>query len=78
MSEHWWQKSASEISAYVRNKEVSPVDVVQSFLERIQQVDNKIDAFTQVWSEYAIQQARALEEKIVKDGDSVGPLAGVP
>ncbi len=78
MSEHWWQKSASEISACVRNKEVSPIEVVQSFLDRIQQVDNKIDAFTQIWSDYAIQQAKALEEKIVKNGDAVGPLAGVP
>ncbi|HOQ33577.1 MAG TPA: Asp-tRNA(Asn)/Glu-tRNA(Gln) amidotransferase subunit GatA [Candidatus Hydrogenedens sp.] len=78
MSEHWWQKSASEISASVRNKEVSPVEVVQSFLDRIQQVDNKIDAFTQIWSDYALQQAKALEEKIVKKVFAVGPLAGVP
>jgi len=78
MSEYWWGRSASEISEYVKNKEISPVEVVQSFLDRIQQVDTKIDAFTQIWSDYALQQARSLEEKIVKGKSPVGPLAGVP
>lgn len=78
MADHWWQKSALEISECVKKKEVSPVEVVESFLDRIQQVDNKVDAFTQVWSDYAIQQAKALEEKIIKDDGEVGMLAGVP
>jgi len=78
MAEQLWQKNASEISALVRDKEVSPVEVVQSFLEHINAVENKIDAFTQVWSDYAIQQAKLLEKKVIEDNSSVGALAGVP
>lgn len=78
MVDYWWQKSALEISECVKKKEVSPVEVVESFLDRIQQVDNKVDAFTQVWSDYAVQQAKRLEEKIVKNDGEVGMLAGVP
>ncbi len=78
MAEYWWQKSALEISECVKKKEVSPVEVVESFLDRIQQVDDKVDAFTQVWSDYAVQQAKKLEEKIVKGDNEVGLLAGVP
>ncbi len=78
MAEQLWQKNASEISALVRDKEVSPVEVVQSFLEHINAVESKIDAFTQVWSDYAIQQAKLLEKKVIEDNSSVGALAGVP
>ncbi len=78
MAEQWWRKSAIEIRDSVRNKEVSPVEVVENFLERIQQVEDKVDAFTQIWSDYAIQQAKAIEKKVVKGEGSLGPLAGVP
>lgn len=78
MAEQWWRRNASEISELVKNKEVSPVEVVQSFLEHINEVENKVDAFTQVWSDYAIQQAKSLEEKIVEENSSIGALAGVP
>lgn len=77
MQEKWWAKTATDISEHVRKKEVSPVEVVQDFLERIQEVDSKVDAFTQVWSDYALQQAKSLEGKVVK-GEPLGPLAGVP
>ncbi len=78
MAEQWWRKSAIEIRDSVRNKEVSPVEVVENFLERIQQVEDKVDAFTQIWSDYAIQQAKAIGKKVVKGEGSLGPLAGVP
>ncbi len=77
MGSKWWEKSAKEIVDCIRNGEVSPVEVIQDFIERIHAVDVKIDAYTQVWEEYAIKEAKELEQRIVR-GEEVGKLAGVP
>lgn len=77
MAERWWQKSAKEIVDVVKRKEVSPVEIIEDFLSRVYEVDPKLDAFTQVWEEYAINRAKEVEEKIIK-GENVGKLAGVP
>ncbi len=77
MGNKWWEKTAKEIVDCVKKKEVSPVEVTLDFIERIHEVEEKVDAYTQVWEEYAVQQARELEEKIVR-GESLGRLAGVP
>lgn len=77
MAERWWQKSAKEIVDVVKRKEVSPVEIIEDFLSRVYKVDPKLDAFTQVWEEYAINRAKEVEEKIIK-GENVGKLAGVP
>jgi Asp-tRNA(Asn)/Glu-tRNA(Gln) amidotransferase A subunit family amidase len=61
----------------VRRRELSPVDVVEECLSRIEQRDREINAFTVVLGEQARTAASALERRLAR-GEAVGLLAGVP
>jgi aspartyl-tRNA(Asn)/glutamyl-tRNA(Gln) amidotransferase subunit A len=77
MTTPWYEKTAHEIRQAVADGETTAVAVTQSCLERITAVDPKVDAFTQVWTDAALEQAARVDRK-VKDGAKLGPLAGVP
>jgi Asp-tRNA(Asn)/Glu-tRNA(Gln) amidotransferase A subunit family amidase len=68
---------AIEMAARIREKKLSPVDLVEVHLERIETLNPKLNAFIQVNTEKARQQARAAE-KALTSGDQLGPLHGVP
>jgi aspartyl-tRNA(Asn)/glutamyl-tRNA(Gln) amidotransferase subunit A len=70
-------KSAGEIAALVRAGEISPVEVVEATLRRIEAVDSQVNAFVAIAAERALAAARRQEERLAR-GDSPGPLAGVP
>jgi amidase len=70
-------KPAYEIAGIVKNKKISPVEVVNTFLERIEKINPLINAYCTVAGEQALQAARELETKI-NNGQPAGPLAGVP
>lgn len=74
---HLFFQSLSEVSARIKTKELSPVEVTDLLLERIQLVDPSLNAYIQVLSESAKEQARILEEEMMK-GSIRGPLHGVP
>ena len=61
----------------VRAKKVSPVELTQACLKRIEQLNPKLNAFITVTSEKAIDQARAAESEI-QGGNWRGPLHGIP
>ena len=64
-------------STLLRRGDVSPVDLIQSTLDRIQSIDPKLNAFTTVTADYAM--ARAYEaEKYIQSNRYLGPLHGVP
>ena len=42
-------------------KEVSPVEVVEAYLERIERLDSRVNAFCQVLPEQALAEARRAE-----------------
>lgn len=67
---------ASELAERVRSKDVSPVEIVQAHLERIDSVNPAINAVVAA-NDSALDQARAAE-RAVMNGDPVGPLHGVP
>ncbi len=67
---------ATALAELIRNKEVSPVEVVQQHLDRIEAVDPSINAIVTV-ADGAIAAAKAAEAAILA-GDDVGPLHGVP
>ena len=69
--------SAAEMAAMIRQKKLSPVELVEAHLARIAAVNGKLNAYVQVDAEGAVRQARAAAERVVC-GDGLGPLHGVP
>lgn len=70
-------ESASELAALVRSRRLSPVEVVERALARIEGSQPATNAFTQVFADRALADARRLEGEIAP-GHDPGPLAGVP
>jgi amidase len=68
--------SAADIAARVRARELSPVEVVDQALARIDARNGELNAIVTL-NPKALDDARELEWRIAK-GDEVGPLAGVP
>jgi aspartyl-tRNA(Asn)/glutamyl-tRNA(Gln) amidotransferase subunit A len=67
---------ATKLAELIRNREISPVEVVQAHLDRIEAVNPKINAIVSV-AEGALEAARAAEAAVLA-GEKVGPLHGVP
>lgn len=67
---------ATKLAELIRTKEVSPVEVVQAHLDRIEAVDPKINAIVTV-ADGALEAARTAEKAVI-DGEELGPLHGVP
>lgn len=67
---------ATKLAELIRTKEVSPVEVVQAHLDRIEAVDPKTNAIVTV-ADGALEAARTAEKAVI-DGEELGPLHGVP
>jgi aspartyl-tRNA(Asn)/glutamyl-tRNA(Gln) amidotransferase subunit A len=59
------------------NKSTTVVKVVQDYLDTIQQKDSTIQAYTEVFTDVALAQAKAIDTKI-SQGQSIGLLEGIP
>ena len=70
-------KTIAALAALMRTREVSPVEVTEAFLRRIESLDNQLDAFITVKAELARRQARVAETEIM-GGSYRGPLHGIP
>jgi amidase/aspartyl-tRNA(Asn)/glutamyl-tRNA(Gln) amidotransferase subunit A len=70
-------ESATNLAAAVRDREVSPVEIVDHFLNRIEQRDPSLNAFVFLAADEA-REAATRAEKAVTDGEALGPLHGVP
>ncbi|MEH7483824.1 amidase [Neobacillus drentensis] len=70
-------KTIDEIGTLYRRKEVSPVEVTKATLERLDELEPKLNAFITVMAEEAILQAKEAEAVFLK-GETVGKLYGVP
>jgi len=68
---------AASLASAIRDKELSPVEVIEAHLDRMKAVEPLIHAFCTVTAEQALAAARHLEARIMR-GEVVGPLAGVP
>lgn len=68
---------AAELARYIREKEVSPVEVVKALLARITELNDRLRAFIHVAGERALEEAREAEKEIGK-GRYRGPLHGIP
>ncbi|PSP40382.1 amidase [Halobacteriales archaeon QH_6_64_20] len=69
--------SATDLAARIRRGDLSPVDVVEEFLDRIATRNDATNAFVTVAEERAREAAREAE-RAIENGDEVGPLCGVP
>ncbi|RSS58168.1 indole acetimide hydrolase, partial [Streptomyces sp. WAC07061] len=72
-----WRRSAAEQARAVRGGEVSAVELVQSHLERIAEVNPAVNAVTQLMADRALEAAAATDRRRAA-GEALGPLAGVP
>lgn len=61
----------------VRQKTISPVELVEAHLAKIEKLNPRLNAFTQVDHERALSQA-GVAEAVVMSGETLGPLHGVP
>jgi len=69
--------SATRIAAAIRDKSVSPLEVARMYLERIERLNPKLNAFVDWQPDRVLQQARAAEKAVMR-GDELGSLHGVP
>jgi aspartyl-tRNA(Asn)/glutamyl-tRNA(Gln) amidotransferase subunit A len=69
--------SAAACARLVRAGHLSPVEVAELVLERIDATQAVTNAFSQLRPEETLREARALAEGVAR-GDVTGPLAGVP
>lgn len=68
---------ATELAALIRGREVSPVEVTEAVLERVDRLDPGLNAFCLVAHESARAAAREAEIAVTK-GEPLGVLHGVP
>ena len=67
----------AELGEHIRNRDVSPVEVTDSYLERIESLNGEIRAYLTITADIARQAARDCEEEIAA-GNYRGPLHGIP
>ncbi len=72
-----YELTAAALSRLLQNMEVSAMEVVKSFLDRIAAVEPYIKAFVTLTPAEALQEARAVDLKRAR-GEALHPLAGVP
>ena len=72
-----WRRSASEIAALIRAREVSAVEVVESALGRLEAVNSTLNAVVAEMPQEARAAAKHIDAELAK-GNDPGPLAGVP
>jgi aspartyl-tRNA(Asn)/glutamyl-tRNA(Gln) amidotransferase subunit A len=66
-----------EAARLLQDKEISPVELTQAHLQRIEQLDQRVNAFITLTPELALQQARQAESDI-RLGNYRGVLHGIP
>ena len=69
--------SVVELAGLVRARRVSPVELAQVYLARIERLDAKLGAYITVLREAAVAAARQAEATVMHGG-TLGPLHGVP
>ncbi len=68
---------AVEMARLIGKKEISPIELAEAHLEKIERLNPKLNAYVQVEPELVLGEARAAEDA-VKNGQDLGLLHGVP
>jgi aspartyl-tRNA(Asn)/glutamyl-tRNA(Gln) amidotransferase subunit A len=76
-SKEWTRLTGHELAEALRAGTLTAADAAQSYLDRIESVDPKVQAYVDVWRDQALEQASAADERL-RTGDNVHPLTGIP
>src|SRR5579883_2828183 len=68
---------ATTLAEAIRRREVSPVEITNAILERIDRLNPIVNAFCTLTPDIARQEARAAESAVMR-GEALGPLHGIP
>ena len=69
--------SISEAARLIETKCLSPVDLTQAYLNRIEAIDPQLHSYLLVTAEHALAQAKTAEQEIAA-GNYRGPMHGIP
>lgn len=69
--------SAVQMAQHLRQKKISPVELLDAHLAQIERLNSKLNAFICVDAEHAQKAARDAESSLAR-GEKRGPLYGVP
>ncbi len=67
----------SELSRLLKRGKLSPVELTQAYLKRIERISPRLNAFVTVTRELALEQAQQAERELIA-GLYRGPLHGIP
>jgi aspartyl-tRNA(Asn)/glutamyl-tRNA(Gln) amidotransferase subunit A len=67
----------SDTAARIRTRQISPIEITEALLERIEKIDPQIHAFVTLTADLALEQAKKAEQDIAS-GNYKGPLHGIP
>ena len=70
-------ESVSELARKIESKQLSPVELTESYLNRCERFGPRLNAFARMTPEIALEQARAAEKEILR-GHYRGALHGIP
>ena len=71
------QMTIDDIKKGYRDKKFTVKEIVQSYIDRIKNQDDKINAFITLCEDEAFNEAEKLDEKL-RNGESLGVLGGIP
>jgi aspartyl-tRNA(Asn)/glutamyl-tRNA(Gln) amidotransferase subunit A len=69
--------SVRSLADAVRTRKVSPVELTEAYLHRLETIGPRLNAVVTVTRNLALQQAKAAEKEIAA-GKYRGPLLGIP
>ncbi|MBV8084656.1 MAG: amidase [Chloroflexi bacterium] len=70
-------RTATELAALIRHREVSAVELMEAHLAQIERVNPAVNAIVTLTAESALEGAKAADEALAR-GDVIGPLHGLP
>lgn len=73
-----YRLTASQIGSMIANKEITSQEATASVLERINNVENKVNSYITVLADEAIKAASQIDQKIANGQLTPGGLVGVP
>jgi aspartyl-tRNA(Asn)/glutamyl-tRNA(Gln) amidotransferase subunit A len=76
-SKNYYYSSINELGKLIRQQKVSPVAIVNTCLNRIKDLNPKLNSFITILTDQAREQAKLAEAEI-KTGNWRGPLHGIP